>query len=80
VNAPVSRRPAAVSDPVDPQKGGGTGADAVEALARILDPDVFDEGRPESLAPHAPYLRARARTNAGRAVLAGYRLVSEEPS
>ncbi len=67
----------AASELTDPSEGPGTGVAAVEALARILDPEAFDpdsdvfEGR-------RPGRRAWAIAYATRAIAAGYRLVEEE--
>jgi hypothetical protein len=77
MNYPERRPSAAASGPV------GTGEAAVEALARILDPVAFE---PCATAQNLGQQWDRdcrqrvARVHAERALAAGYRLVSEEPS
>lgn len=81
MNNPVSQPTAAASDPVDPQKGGDTGPAAVEALARILDPEAFDPpAKPRDVGVEL-YRQDRRRVAvlcATRAVAAGYRLREDD--
>ena len=79
MSTPVDRPSAAATDLTGP--GGWTAA--VDALARVLDPDAFE---PCAVLTSVHLLwveaarRETARVHAQRALAAGYRLVSEEPS
>jgi hypothetical protein len=83
MNYPERRPSVAASDPVDPREGGDTGAAAVEALARILDPVAFE---PCAIRANVGQLwdefarRRVALAHAERALAAGYRLVPEGSS
>ena len=76
-------RHAAAETTTQPAEGPDTGAAAVEALARILDPVAFDpRAVPKNLGQSWDKAARRyvAVVHATRAIAAGYRLVSEEPS
>jgi hypothetical protein len=62
---------------------GGQGAAAVDALARVLDPLAFEPSEHPRNVGHELQRADRKRTavaHAVRALAAGYRLVSEEPT
>lgn len=72
------RPAAAASEPADPSEGAGAGEQAVDALARILDPWAFEPAakpRDVSRELHRKDRALHAIVCATRAVAAGYRPV-----